>query len=359
MVNSLERGGSERQFVELAGSLKRAGTPVQLGCIQRIGPFIDELARSGFEDLREFGLGNSLYGLESLRCRWRLMRHLLKSEIAVAHSFDFYINLTLIPSAKLARVPVIGSQRQLGDLLTPAQNRAQLEMFRWCERVVCNSQAAADRLARAGLKTEKLAVIGNGLPSAAFEPAVPSIERQKGILRVGMIARMNIRAKNQSILLRAAAGLKRKFPEVEYLLVGDGPLRADLEKEAAELGVRSQVSFLGDRSDVRQILASLDVSVVPSASESLSNVMLESMAAGIPVVATSVGGNIELGSDGRAVLVPLNDEAALASGLEAVLSDGKLRDELACRARQFAERKFSLGRICQQYCELYYDVLSA
>ncbi len=359
MVNSLERGGSERQFVELAGSLKRSGTPVRLGCIQKAGPFIDDLARSGFDDWPEFGLGNSLYGLESVRCRWRLMNHLREFHIAVAHSFDFYVNLTLVPAAKLARVPVIGSQRQLGDLLTRAQNRAQFAMFRWCERVVCNSKAAADLLLCAGLKSSKLVVIGNGLPAAAFAPAAPALERPKGDLRVGMIARMNIHAKNHIVLLRAAARMRRKFPDVEYLLVGDGPLRADLEKEAANLEVRNQVRFLGDRSDIRSILASLDVSVIPSASESLSNVMLESMAAGVPVLATSVGGNIELGSDGRAVVVPLNDEQALSSNLERLLSDGKLRRELASRARQFAERNFSLERIREQYCELYRNMISS
>ena len=90
---------------------------------------------------------------------------------------------------------------------------------------------------------------------------------------------------------------------------------------AADLGLQSRVRFLGDRRDIPAVLASLDVSVVPSASESLSNVMLESMAAGVPVVATAVGGNIELGGAGRALLVAPNDVEALAAGLERLLED--------------------------------------
>ncbi len=356
MINSLERGGTERQFVELAGSLKRGGCSVHLGCIQRKGPFLDDLARSGFDQPSQFGLGGSLYGLASVKTRWRLLRDLRKAGIAVAHSFDFYVNLTLVPAAKLARVPVIGSQRQLGDLLTPAQSRAQFEMFRWCDRVVCNSTAAADLLLRAGLPSPKVVVIGNGLPSAAFVPAAPVFENRDGRLRVVMIARMNIRAKNHSVLLRATAQLKSRFPEVEVLLVGDGPFRAELEKEAADLGVGSHVRFLGDRRDIPAILASSEISVVPSASESLSNVMLESMAAGVPIVATSVGGNIELGAGDRAVLVPLNDEKALADGLVQLLSDAGLRKSMSQRARQFAQEKFSIERIRDQYCELYSDV---
>lgn len=353
MVNSLERGGTERQFVELARSLKAAGYSAQLGCIQNKGPFLEDLARSGFAEPAQFGLGGSLYGLQSWKTRWALQRYLRNQNVSVAHSFDFYVNLTLVPAAKLARVPVIGSQRQLGDLLTPAQSRAQLEMFRWCDRVVCNSKAAADRLLQAGLPAAKLVVIGNGIPPASFAPASPALPATSGVLRVGMIARMNLRAKNQALFLRAAARLAPRFPEVEFLLVGDGPFRGELEQLASGLGIQKQVRFLGDRRDIPAILSSLDVSVLASASESLSNVMLESMAAGVPVVATAVGGNVELAGVDRALLVPANDHEALAAGIENLLRDEKLRRETAARARRFAEENFSVDRIRELYCELY------
>jgi glycosyltransferase involved in cell wall biosynthesis len=359
MVNSLETGGTERQFVELACSLKSAHCSVQVSCIQKKGPLLDSPALAGVGELYQFGLGGSLYGLYSMRSRWRLMRHLRKSRIAVAHGFDFYTNLLMIPAARLARTPaVIGSHRQLGDLLTRTQFRAQLEMFRWCDRVVCNSYAAADRLLQAGLSEHKLAVIGNALPPEAFAESVPAMERREGILRVGMIARMNHKYKNQGSFLRAAARLGRRFSDVEFLLVGDGPLRAELQREAVELGLQSRVHFLGDRRDIPAILASMDVSVVPSASESLSNVMLESMAAGVPVVATAVGGNVELGGDGRALLVSPNDEEALVAGLETLLADDKLRRTISQKARQFALENFSAARIREQYCELYSDALA-
>src|SRR5258708_2353643 len=112
MVNSLETGGTERQFVEMARALRADHVPVHLGCVRNQGAFAD-----GLGELAEFRLGGSLYGLQSLRSRWRLQRHLRKLDVAVAHAFDFYANLTLIPAAKLAGVPaVIGSHRQLGDL---------------------------------------------------------------------------------------------------------------------------------------------------------------------------------------------------------------------------------------------------
>ncbi len=356
MINSLERGGTERQFVELADSLRNAGTPVHIGCIQKKGPFLDDLEHSGFSEVAKFGLGGSLYGVHSFKSRWRLMQHLRRQEIAVAQSFDFYVNLTLVPAAKLAGVPVIGSQRQLGDLLTPAQSRVQLEMFRWCDRVVCNSKAAADGLLHAGLRAAKIVVIGNGLPPASFVKCLPALERAGGVLRVAMIARMNTRAKNHDSFLRAAARLASRFPEAEFLLIGDGPLRPELEKLAGDLGLQRAVHFLGDRRDIPAILASTDISVVASSTESLSNVMLESMAAGVPVVATAVGGNVEIGSDQRAMLIPPNDDNALANGLATLLLDEKLRREMAARARHFAEENFSVERIRNHYCELYADV---
>jgi glycosyltransferase involved in cell wall biosynthesis len=353
MINSLETGGTERQFVEIAQSLREDGFQVLLGCLMRKGPFLE-----GLGELHLSELGGSIYGFQSIRSRWQLMRHLRESNVVVAHAFDFYANLMLIPAAKLARVPVvIGSQRQLGDLLRPAQFRAQLAMFHLCDRVVCNSRAAADRLALAGLPERKIVEVGNGLPPDAFQETAPALARQEGIFRVGMIARMNAAYKNHSMFLRAAALLRLTVPNFELVLVGDGPLRPELEREAAELGLQSSVIFLGDRRDIPATLTSLDVSVVPSVSESLSNAMLESMAAGIPVVASAVGGNIDLGGDGRAILVPGGNEKALAAGLEKLLVDRELRSAMSERARRFAHEHFSIERVRKQYFQVYAEAL--
>ena len=353
MINSLETGGSERQFAAIAKSLNPASFRVHLGCIQQRGPFLE-----GLGDVPQFGLGGSLFGLQSLRTRYRLSRHLRRLNVAIAHAFDFYANLTLVPAARLARLAVvIGSQRQRGDLLTRAQFRAQLAAFRWCDRVVCNSQAAARPLIDHGLPESKVVVIGNGLPPEAFVEAEPALPRLPGLLRVGMIARMNARYKNHHAFLRAAAQLRGKFPKLEFVLVGDGPLRPEIERQTAELGLRDQVIFVGDRRDIPALLASMDVSVVPSESESLSNVALESMAAGVPVVASNVGGNPELVSEKRGLLVPLNDDAALASALEHLLREQRLLAELGKNSRDFAQSNFSLEHIQASYEQLYTGLL--
>ncbi len=352
MTNSLETGGSERQFAALARSLDRAQFDVNLGCIMREGAFL-----TGLGEIAEFGLGGSLYGLESHRTRWRLSRHLKSHQIEVAHAFDFYTNLTLIPAARWARVPVvIGSQRQMGDLLTWKQERVQAAALRWCDAVVCNSHAAAERLRDLGLLEDKLVVIRNGLPAEAFVDTPPAWPRTEGTLRVGMIARMNTRAKNHELFLGAAARLRPRFPRVQFVLVGDGPFRAEFERRAQELGLGESVLFTGERRDIPAVMASLDVSVLPSGSESLSNVILESMAAGVVVVATRVGGNGEVVQQGRGILVPPGDEEALTAAIERLLRDAAMRRSLAENARKFARENFTLERMTRQHEELYAEL---
>lgn len=353
MVNTLETGGSERQFAVLAQNLDPSNFHLHLGCISYRGRLAAE-----FDPVPQFPLGGSLFGWQSLRTRMKLMRHLRENRVQVAHAFDFYANLTLIPAARLAGVPVvIGSHRQLGDLMTPAQFRAQAVAFRWCDAVVCNSQAAADRLASAGRAREKLAVIGNALPGAAFESATPALPRRPGLVRVGMVARMNAHYKNHAGFLRIAAAVRAQMANVEFVLAGDGPLRGELQQLAAELGLGERVIFLGDRRDVGAVLASLDVAVLTSGSESLSNVILEAMAAGLPVVAYNAGGNVELVNDQRGALVAAGKEGEFASAILRLLSEDNLRERCGANARRFVEENFHLDRVCRLYEELYRNLL--
>ncbi len=353
MVNTFETGGSERQFTLLAQNIGAPAFQLHLGCVSHRGPLA-----AHFGDVPQFPLGGSLFGWKSLRTRLNLSRHLRHHRVQVAHAFDFYANLTLIPAARFARVPVvIGSHRQIGDLMTPAQFRAQATAFRWCDAVVCNSQAAAARLIATGLAPDKIAVIGNALPAEAFTAAPAVLPKRPGALRVGMVARMNHRYKNHSGFLRIAAQVHRRMPDAEFVLVGDGPLRPELEKEASSLGLGASAIFLGDRQDMPAVLASLDVAVLTSDSESLSNVILEAMAAGLPVVAYSVGGNSELLSHQRGALIPAGNETSFAEAVEKLLADSALREQLGRNALQFAKENFSLDEVRQRYEELYITLL--
>jgi L-malate glycosyltransferase len=353
MITNFETGGSERQFTVLARNVDPSKFRIHLGCVSRRGPLgID------FPDVPEFRLGGSLYGWTSVRARLNLSRHLRQNQVQVAHAFDFYVNLTLIPAARMARVPVvIGSHRQLGDVMTPAQFKAQSVAFRWCDAVLCNSQAAADRLAAAGLPRDRLAVIGNALPAASFQAVAPALARRPGVLRVGMVARMNAHYKNHAGFLRIANEIHQRMPETEFLLVGDGPLRPELERKAAALGLGECTIFLGDRRDIPAVLASMDVAVLTSNSESLSNVIIEAMAASLPVVAYNVGGNAELINEQRGALVAAGNEHEFAIAILRLLYDASLRGRQGKTSRQFAEENFAVDRVRCQYEDLYTRLL--
>jgi len=354
MVNTLERGGTERQFVILAKALASGAFDVGLGCLARRGEFLHEVP-----EILEFSPGGSLYRARSFRSRIALARHLRQRRVAIAHAFDFYTNLMLIPAARLARVPVvIGSHRQLGDLQTWKQFRAQNLMFRMCDRVVCNSHAAAGRLCRAGVRRDKLVVIPNGLSEDAFAEVTPAFPALPDVLRVGMISRMNDPAKNHGTFLRVAARLAVKFERLEFVLVGDGPLRPELESFAAQLGLSSRVRFLGDRHDIPAVVASLDITMLPSSSESLSNVILESMAAGVPVIAADVGGNPELVREGETGLLVSLDDNSFVRAAEQLLLNPELRKACGKRARVAASSRHRLSAISHSFEQLYKSLLA-
>jgi glycosyltransferase involved in cell wall biosynthesis len=353
MANTLETGGGERQFATLATALKPERLQVRLGCLRRQGAFAD-----GLDGMVEFPPGGSLFGLRSQRARFALGRYLRVHRAVIAHSFDFYSNLMMIPAARLAGVPVVvGSQRQLGDLMSRFRNSSQHTLFRWCDRVVCNSRAAAARLQQVGIDPQKLAVIPNALTRDAFAETAPLLPAIAGGVRVVMIARMNDQAKRHDLFLRMAARLVAKYPKVEFALAGDGPLRAGLEAMAAELNLGQRVVFLGDRRDIPAVLASADISVLTSSSESLSNSIMESMAAGVPVVAGRVGGNDELIRDGEnGFLVQAGSDQEFAERIEMLVNQTEMRNSFGATAKRDAQ-KFTVENICAQYQRLYLSLM--
>ena len=355
MTDTLETGGSEWQFALLSNALQGRRFRVELGCLGKRGAFLDRV-----QPIREFPTGGSFLSLQSLRQRLFLARYLRKNRMQVAHSFDFYSNLMLAPTARIAGVQVvIASHRQIGDLLTPRQFRVQSLIFRLSDRVVCNSTAAAARLKETGTPGRKLVVIPNGVPEQCFAHHVPLLPRKSGRVKIGMVARMNDPSKNHSLFLHMASRLVSMNDSVDFVLAGDGPLRSGLEQEARDLGIGSRVEFLGECRDVAGLYAALDINVLPSRTESLSNVILEAMAAGVPTVASDVGGNPELLRNGEnGFLVPEGDENGFTVAAERLVHDPDLRRALGDRARSEAQASYAMSRIRDLYESLYQELLA-
>ncbi len=355
MTNTGDTGGTERQFAVMAEALSHGPFRVETGCLQRRGSFFDNLP-----EIQEFPLGGSFASWRAQRSRLALARHLRSRKIAVAHSFDFYTNLMLLPTARLAGIPVvIGSMRQLGDRLSPAQTRALAWALRWFpDRIVCNSRAAAARLIELGIPARKPVVIPNALPDECFATASPALPRAAKTLRIGLVARMNEKVKNHPALLRATAVLREEFPEMEVILAGDGQLRPDLEKMTVDLGIAGNVRFLGERRDIPAVLASLDISVLVSLSESMPNAILEAMAAGLPVVSTRVGGSPEVVRQGETgFLVDSGNDTQLVDALRTLLRDESLRQQFGGQGREAARAQFGIASIQKQYEDLYRETL--
>lgn len=359
MAHILEMGGTQRQFAQLATALRRKRVRVRLGCNLSQGYFSETL-RPEWE-VTEFRLGDSLFSRKALSSARALARFLRSNEVCIAHSFSFYSNLMMIPVARIARIPiVIGSHRQLGDLLTHSQFNVQTILLQLCDRVVCNSKAASGRLIARGLSPSKVVVIPNAVSPEIFAVAKrgkqPSLT---GTVKIGMIARMSA-GKGHRLLLRAVAQLPNKSRSIHLLLAGDGPERFQLEAMTEQMGLTGQVTFLGQCPDIAGFLAELDISVLVSSSESSPNAITESMAAGLPIVATRVGGIPELISHGETgLLVPMDDDVELAHAIEYLADNPDVRARLGQNALEFALRHFRLDQVCQGYEHLYAELLDS
>ena len=179
----------------------------------------------------------------------------------------------------------------------------------------------------------------------------------KDCLVVGSVAALAPH-KAQNYLMDAAAMVLKKRDDVFFVLAGDGELRSELERQIAERGIGDRFLMLGFRQDVRDVLDSLDVFVLSSYLEGLCTSLLDAMAAGLPVVATAVGGIPEVVADGRTgLLVPARDSRALAGAIERLLNDVHLRDSFEEQAR-IRSREFSIDRTVDQTYRLYQELLT-
>ncbi len=176
------------------------------------------------------------------------------------------------------------------------------------------------------------------------------------VVVIGTVGRLDP-VKDHPNLLRAFASLSQWDEAARLIIVGDGPMRKEIESEVHELNVVDKVKLLGERKDIADILRAVDIFALTSIAEGISNTILEAMATGLPVVATRVGGNPELVRHGvTGQLVPSGDVAALKSALASYARDPELRGVHGKAARQRAVEKFSLERMAAEYEKLYAEV---
>ncbi len=349
-------------MAHLATRLDPSRFDVHVACLQQAGPLYGEMASCGLP-LTSYPIKGFLRP-GTLRQQWRFVAYLKREAIDIVHAYGFYPIVFAVPVARLAgsRV-VLASIRDSGDPWTRAQRLVQKYASRLAHCILVNAAAVRAQLRSEGYARRAIAVIRNGVDVDRFAPRPPD-ETLRSALGlppraplVVAVSRLNP-MKGIDDYLKAMAILAGRFPEARFVIVGDGGSRRELEEQARQLGLAERVAFTGTKLDVAAILSQAAVSVAPSLSEGLSNVVLESMAAGVPVVATRVGGTPEILDDGvTGLLVSPGDAPALAVAIGRLLENPALAQRLGQAARARMVNGFSMDHMVRQTEGLYRALL--
>lgn len=305
----------------------------------------------------------SLHGLNQIRKISKLAKD---EQVNIIHTFFEKSEVMGWLVKRLAGIPVwVTSRRDLGFKRKEIYDKIFRISSRDCSKCVANCIAVKEQtLQKEGLPEEKVEVIYNGMDflpyqesynGNAFRKAI-GIDNQTSL--VGMIANFNFEIKGHQFFIEAAKKILDQVPNVEFILVGDGALRPRFENLSKELGIRQKIHFLGKRSDIPVILSSLNVSVLCSTNEGFSNVILESMAAGKPVVATNIGGSPEMVTDGvTGYLVPPADSTSLVKAVIDLLQNSNKAEAMGKEGRRLVKEKFTVEAMAKQYEKLYTELI--
>jgi glycosyltransferase involved in cell wall biosynthesis len=237
-----------------------------------------------------------------------------------------------------------------------ADRERAVRILRRTDLTATVSDAVRDDLIARGLPTERVCVIRNGIGTVeqVDEARRDHYARELDLTRVvvSAVGRL-VPQKAHERLLEAAVEVRAVHPDTTFLIVGDGPRRAELEARAKVLGVDEVVRFTGARDDARALIALSDLLVFSSDWEGLSIAALEALAAGTPIVTTDVQGMRELLADDVGAIVPGFDPAALAAAISGLLGDPARREEMARRGRERIAAAFSAAAMRDAYAETY------
>lgn len=251
----------------------------------------------------------------------------------------------------------ISSRRDTGFRYSRTVRWLYHRINRCFSTIIAASSAVRESLIESGVDEKLVRVVYSGVDLSRFEgSARATLRREIGIpesaVALGMVANLNP-VKDHETVLRALAILHRSGRPAHLILAGEGDLEGPLRSQAGELELQSFVHFLGRRSDIPAVLDAMDVFVLASRTEGLSNALLEAMAAGKPAVATSVGGNPEVVvQDSTGLLVPPGNAAGLAEALGRLYSEQPLRGRMGLAARQRVAEAFSLDKMVSDYADV-------
>jgi glycosyltransferase involved in cell wall biosynthesis len=368
VIGSLGVGGAESQMAALMRGLADRDWRCELFALEPMGPLREVMESYGVV-IHDGGYDCSgkrwRRVLQLVRALYRLISLSLRTKPDVLHA---YLPLTNFLGALAGRMSGVGlvitSRRALGThqdrhpLWKPFDRAANL----LSHYVTANSRAvAADTIRRDGVDPKKLRLIFNGIDFEKFEKAAGKREMVRqafgmGPADLGVVAVGNlISYKGHADLVSAWSDVVKAYPSARLFLVGeDRGIGDDLRRMAEELKISNQLALLGRRGDVAEVMAGMDVFVMPSHEEGFSNALLEAMASGLATVATEVGGNPEALEGGRlGILVPPRDPASLAAALKNLLANRGARLEFGEHAKRAVREKYTVAAMVDAHVALY------
>jgi sugar transferase (PEP-CTERM/EpsH1 system associated) len=356
VLHSLQVGGTENGVVNLINALNGEFRHTVIAMTDS-GPLANRLPT-----------GVSVHCLEKRPgLDWgvvgRLIILLRRLSPDVIHSRNWGSFDAILP-ARFTGVPVVIHGEHGRDIKDPeGRNPRRRYLRRFFAPLVNRFVAVSNDLRRWLIKDvripeQKVTTIHNGVNTNCFTPRNSAAARAAlGLVAdrpiIGTVGRLDP-VKDQAGLIRAFAQVRSQFPEAVLVIAGDGPCREELRGLVAALRLGESVRLLGERKDIPNVLGAMDVFVLPSIAEGISNTILEAMATGLPIVATRTGGNPELIEDNVAgILVPVRAPEALARAVSTYLRDPQLRHAHGRAARERAIKEFSLEQMVSQYRNLY------
>jgi glycosyltransferase involved in cell wall biosynthesis len=351
---ALQGGGAERVIATLSRHLVAHGHRVSVVALSSGGEVLDELEAQGFEILPSPS-GHGISGLWSTATRLRdLVR---ERRVDVVHTHDVRSLVEVGTSRRLTRAFAHVHTFHFGNYPhLPAKPLWLERLFsRAPDRLVAVGHHQAEALGRVlGVSRQRFSIVWNGVDAPAD---VAPLASGRAVPVIGSVSAF-FEQKGIPVLLEAARLLRQRGYTFHLMLVGDGPLRAELERTVHTTGLADTVTFAGWRPDAaRTVLPTIDLFVQSSHWEAMSIVLLEAMAARCPIVATSVGDNpLVIEHERTGVLVPPGRPDALADGLARLLDDPLLRQRLALAARESYEVRFTAEGMARRYEALYAEL---
>ena len=358
LVRLLGQGGSERQATVTALALQKDGYAMHVGCVDPIGIRGDELRAAGIPVVC-FAI-RTLAAPATMWQGLRLAAYIRHHRIELVHSFDVPMNIFGVPFAWLARPRVLLSSQRAHRELTPGLNQKLLRVTdRLVDGTVVNCEAMRTHLITdENVPGEHIRLCYNGIDTARFHPhGERPVEYGESGLVIGVVCGLRSE-KGLSTLIDAFARVQADRPDMRLAIIGSGVCLAELQRRAADLGVAEKTIFLPETSEVPRLLRGIDVFVLPSLSEALSNSLMEAMASGCCPIASRVGGSPELIAQGEnGLLFEKGDEAGLAAALRQVIGDTGYRQQLAVRSVRRIEDEFSLQASVRRMAAIYEEFL--